>query len=85
MSRSGTVIGGRIKLLELINFMSMLRAIENSFPNLVLLLTLTLGVAGPSHSRLDTKMFLTGHFATILHSASLTTCVKLKVRCQKLS
>ena len=50
----------------------MLRAIENpySFPNLVLLLTLTLGVARPSHSRLDTKMFLTGHFATILHSAS---------------
>ena len=52
--------------------MSMLRAIENpySFPNLVLLLTLTLGVARPSHSRLDTKIFLTGHFATILHSAS---------------
>ena len=51
----------------------MMRQIKNfySFPIMVLLLTLTLGVARPSHSRLDTKTFLTDHLATILHSPPL--------------
>ena len=71
------MVGGHLKLLAIIfNHEASdesMRPIINFyfFPIMVLLLTLTLGVARPSHSRLDTKTFLTDHLATILHSPPL--------------